>query len=436
MTEIKKNVEINNISSNNNDFKVVKNNIDNTLDKKMSSNLQPTSPSIKASNIGLDLLANPQKQKIDTKSVDNNNTKVESSGNYVNEALKESIIDQEDLEEKHNNKVNNNINYDKLSFVSTISSKKDSKKIHHFDLNSENSSLSKKFNSIPGSEFSNIINDKNIKIQVDKPESVNSLYDRLEKMSSNSSINTHKIVLTPPPPKKTVSEIKIEKEDILYQFAKMRRLGMNVSNKFNMTSDLEEMKVELTKLKKDREIENSIKFSRKALMAITTGIEFLNNKFDPCDLRLDGWSESIHENLTEYDEIFEELHEKYKGSSKISPEIKLMLMIGGSAFMFHLTNTMFKSALPGMGDIMKNNPDLMKQFASVALNQMNDNVKNNNFNNNQDTQKEMSGPVGMDELLNNNNDNDNDNVSISSSQFERKMMNTKLPKQFNLNLNS
>lgn len=434
MTEIKKNVEINNISSNNNDFKVVKNNIDNTLDKKMSSNLQPTSPSIKASNIGLDLLANPQKQKIDTKSVDNNNTKVESSGNYVNEALKESIIDQEDLEEKHNNKVNNNINYDKLSFVSTISSKKDSKKIHHFDLNSENSSLSKKFNSIPGSEFSNIINDKNIKIQVDKPESVNSLYDRLEKMSSNSSINTHKIVSTPPPPKKTVSEIKIEKEDILYQFAKMRRLGMNVSNKFNMTSDLEEMKVELTKLKKDREIENSIKFSRKALMAITTGIEFLNNKFDPCDLRLDGWSESIHENLTEYDEIFEELHEKYKGSSKISPEIKLMLMIGGSAFMFHLTNTMFKSALPGMGDIMKNNPDLMKQFASVALNQMNDNVKNNNFNNNQDTQKEMSGPVGMDELLNNN--NDNDNVSISSSQFERKMMNTKLPKQFNLNLNS
>lgn len=433
MTEIKKNVEINNISSNNNDFKVVKNNIDNTLDKKMSSNLQPTSPSIKASNIGLDLLANPQKQKIDTKSVDNN-TKLESSGNYVNEALKESIIDQEDLEEKHNNKVNNNINYDKLSFVSTISSKKDSKKIHHFDLNSENSSLSKKFNSIPGSEFSNIINDKNIKIQVDKPESVNSLYDRLEKMSSNSSINTHKIVLTPPPPKKTVSEIKIEKEDILYQFAKMRRLGMNVSNKFNMTSDLEEMKVELTKLKKDREIENSIKFSRKALMAITTGIEFLNNKFDPCDLRLDGWSESIHENLTEYDEIFEELHEKYKGSSKISPEIKLMLMIGGSAFMFHLTNTMFKSALPGMGDIMKNNPDLMKQFASVALNQMNDNVKNNNFNNNQDTQKEMSGPVGMDELLNNN--NDNDNVSISSSQFERKMMNTKLPKQFNLNLNS
>ena len=34
----------------------------------------------------------------------------------------------------------------------------------------------------------------------------------------------------------------------------------------------------------------------------------------------------------------------------------------GSGFMFHLTNTMFKSSLPGMGDMMKQNPELMKQF--------------------------------------------------------------------------
>ena len=45
-------------------------------------------------------------------------------------------------------------------------------------------------------------------------------------------------------------------------------------------------------------------------------------------------------------------------------------MIGGSGFMFHLTNTMFKSSLPGMNDIMQQNPDLMKQFASVAASSM------------------------------------------------------------------
>ena len=45
-------------------------------------------------------------------------------------------------------------------------------------------------------------------------------------------------------------------------------------------------------------------------------------------------------------------------------------MLGGSGFMFHLTNTMFKSSLPGMGDIMKQNPELMQQFAKAAVNTM------------------------------------------------------------------
>ena len=50
--------------------------------------------------------------------------------------------------------------------------------------------------------------------------------------------------------------------------------------------------------------------------------------------------------------------------------VKLLFMIGGSGFMFHLTNTMFKSQLPGVGDIMKQNPELMKQFASAAMGNM------------------------------------------------------------------
>ena len=45
------------------------------------------------------------------------------------------------------------------------------------------------------------------------------------------------------------------------------------------------------------------------MTAAITGIEYLNNKFDPFDVKLDGWSESINENITNYDEIFEELAE-------------------------------------------------------------------------------------------------------------------------------
>ena len=95
----------------------------------------------------------------------------------------------------------------------------------------------------------------------------------------------------------------------------------------------------------------------------------MNNKFDPFDLKLDGWSEGIHENIDDYNEVFGELFEKYKTSSKMPPEVKLIMMVGGSAAMVHLTNTMFKSSLPGMEDMLKQNPEMMKQFATAAQQQ-------------------------------------------------------------------
>ena len=73
---------------------------------------------------------------------------------------------------------------------------------------------------------------------------------------------------------------------------------------YNMNSQLEDMRNEYLKLKKQREIETSVKFQRKVMMALITGVEFMNNKFDPFDIKLDGWSESVHENVGDYDEVF------------------------------------------------------------------------------------------------------------------------------------
>ena len=163
-------------------------------------------------------------------------------------------------------------------------------------------------------------------------------------------------------------EIKNEKIDLIYKFKKLENQGIRTTMNYNMNSQLDDMRNEYIKLKKQRESENAIKFQRKMLMACITGVEFLNGKFDPFSVKLDGWSESMNENINDYDEVFEELHEKYGGGTDMAPELRLMFMVGGSAFMFHLTNTMFKSSLPGMDDIMKQNPELMQQFASAAVN--------------------------------------------------------------------
>ena len=137
-----------------------------------------------------------------------------------------------------------------------------------------------------------------------------------------------------------------------------------------MDCSLKEMKGEYEMIKAEKEKSASVKFQGKMLMAAVSAIEFLNNKFDPLDINLDGWGETVNENIDDYDDVFAELHDKYGGKTKMAPELKLLFMLGGSAAMLHMTNTMFKSAIPGMDDIMKQNPELMKQFTNAAVNSM------------------------------------------------------------------
>ena len=139
-----------------------------------------------------------------------------------------------------------------------------------------------------------------------------------------------------------------------------------------MESSLLEMQGEYELCVSERERSNSVKFQGKMLMAAVTGLEYLNGKLDPFNIELDGWAEQLGENLNDYDEIFAELHEKYKSKAKMAPELKLLFQLGGSAIMVHMTNTMFKSSLPGMDDIMRQNPELMRQFTQAAVNSVSD----------------------------------------------------------------
>lgn len=271
--------------------------------------------------------------------------------------------------------------------------------------------------------------DKNdVKIASD-PETDKILIDSKDKHKSISSMSPQ--------------EVKNEKIDMIYKFKKLENQGIRTTMNYNMNSPLDDMRNEYMKLKKQREVENSVKFQRKMMMALITGAEFMNNRFDPFNVHLDGWSESVNEGINDYDEIFEELHEKYGGEAEVAPEIRLLLSLAGSAFMFHLTQTMFKSSLPGMDDILKQNPDLMKQFASAAVGSMGGedsgvgkfmNMAMNNGRKPPQTsnqsipsppRSEMEGPSGIDDLINKmnlqpNNIPDLDNISLISGDTDKR----------------
>jgi len=165
-------------------------------------------------------------------------------------------------------------------------------------------------------------------------------------------------------------EMLKEKLKILRKLESLEAKGVTLSKKYNMESSLLEMQGEYELILEEKNKQNAIKFQGNMMMAVINGIEFLNNKFDPFDIKLEGWGEQINENIQDYDEIFAELHDKYKSKAKIAPELKLLFQLAGSGIMIHMTNSMFKSSMPGMDDILRQNPDLMKQFQNAAVNSM------------------------------------------------------------------
>jgi hypothetical protein len=170
-------------------------------------------------------------------------------------------------------------------------------------------------------------------------------------------------------PRLTPAETLARKRELLHQLERLERKGAVLPRRFTLDDPLEDMQAEYDRIKLDRELDLSVKFQRRILMTCITGIELLNKNFDPFDVKLNGWSDNIHENLPEYDEVFEDLHIKYRGKAKMAPELKLLMMVGGSGVMFHMTSSMFsqaKAKSPDIEEVMRKNPELRRQFQQAT----------------------------------------------------------------------
>lgn len=165
-------------------------------------------------------------------------------------------------------------------------------------------------------------------------------------------------------------EIVSEKMDLLYRYGRLEGNGYKSGLELNMRTPLETLRAEVSKLERMRQVQRSIRTQRKLLISFASGVEYVNKRYNPYKFSLDGWSGDVLENIGDYDEVFEELHDKYKDSVEMAPELKLLTMVGGSGLMFHLSNTLFKSSTPQLNDILQNNPDIMAQIQKEALNSM------------------------------------------------------------------
>lgn len=196
----------------------------------------------------------------------------------------------------------------------------------------------------------------------------------------------------PMPGYKTIDE---EKADLVNKLGRLEKKGFTVNKRLNAYSPIDELRTEVKRITYSIDVDKSVKFSRRMLIACTTGLEFMNKKYNPFEIQLDGWSENVMENVEDYDEVFEELYVKYRTKMQVAPEVKLIMMLGGSAMMFHLTNSMFKSVMPNMNDVIKQNPDLVQNMMSAVQNTVPKSQQQTSETVDANGRREMQGP-GLD----------------------------------------
>jgi len=140
-------------------------------------------------------------------------------------------------------------------------------------------------------------------------------------------------------------------------------------SKYTMDSNFEDIEDEYEGALDDKRKRDSVKIQQHWLITMVNTIEYGNSMFDPFGISLDGWGESIGEDVDSYNEIFEELHAKYKGG-KMSPELSLLLRLGFSASVIHFSNKALSTAAPGFNDVIKQSPELMRMFTDATVNSM------------------------------------------------------------------
>ena len=141
------------------------------------------------------------------------------------------------------------------------------------------------------------------------------------------------------------------------------------NSRFTLDSDFDEIEDEYETALEDKRKKDSVKLQGWWFMTFINSMEYANTVFNPFDLNLDGWGEQVNEDIDSYEELFMELHDKYKGG-KLAPEISLLLRVGFSAAVLNFSNKALSSATPAFNDVIKQSPELMKMFTNATVNSM------------------------------------------------------------------
>jgi hypothetical protein len=159
----------------------------------------------------------------------------------------------------------------------------------------------------------------------------------------------------------SAQETRMKKIELLRKLSEIKQKGFSLTKDYDFNSSLEEMEYEYELLKSFVDKRNGIRIYKNILLNGVSIVEFLNEKYDPFDFHLEGWGEHMSVEADSYDEVLEELYEKYKGTGKgMPPEIKLVLLLVASGSAYHFSKS--QSTIPGLESALNKNPELISRL--------------------------------------------------------------------------
>ena len=192
----------------------------------------------------------------------------------------------------------------------------------------------------------------------------------------------------------TPEEEERKKKVLLFKLKRFQRKGYSLSRTYNLQSDLIEIQSEFESIKREANLSATVETMKKGLSVGTYAIEMINTRFNPIGAKLEGWSSQVKDDIQngDYDEVFEDLYDKYTDSVAMPPEMRLISMLGTSALQYHIAQVIVNQTItPDRGQrIIKQNPQLKKDIVKA--------VEKSNVG--QNIHKQMKNPSDIDGLLN------------------------------------
>ena len=162
------------------------------------------------------------------------------------------------------------------------------------------------------------------------------------------------------------SDIRMKKIELLRKLSEIKSKGYQLSKEYDFNSSLDEMEYEYDLLRSFADKRNGVKVFKSGLLQAVSLIEFLNDKYDPFDFHLSGWGDHMQVETESWDDVLEEIYEKYKGTGKkVAPEVRILLLFVASASAFHFTKSQ-SANLPGLDSLLASNPGLLSKIINPS----------------------------------------------------------------------